>query len=103
MWDFFHFRRMVTPILLQALFWLMLIYCLVLGILDLYGGYIKQALLVLFLGPIIMRILFEILILFFRINETLTDIRCNTAPKISTILDLIQDSTSQEEEKPGDV
>ena len=78
MWDFICFRRMLTPILIQVIFWLIVAYCLFVGVYDL-ARHIStvQALEVLILGPITARIASEILILFFSMNETLTDIKHN--------------------------
>ena len=79
MWDFLCFRRMLTPIIIQFIFWVSVGYCLFVGIYDLtrYNNII-QALEILIGGPIIARIITEILMLFFSINENLTDIRHNT-------------------------
>ena len=67
---------MLTPILIQVIFWLILAYCLFVGVYDLARHTsTTQALEVLILGPIAARIASEILILFFSMNETLTDIK----------------------------
>jgi len=42
---------------------------------------VVAGLLLLILGPLLVRIYFEILMIIFRINSTLTDIRNNTKPK----------------------
>ena len=79
---------MITPILIQVLFRIGIIGILVSGIWAIVEaretgwGYdeweeagIIAGVLTLILGPIIWRVFCEILILSFRINETLTDIR----------------------------
>jgi len=79
--DFFSFRTMITPVIIQILFWIGVAACIILGI-----GYIMvgsrygtggpaYGLLILILGPVAVRIYCEILIIFFRINETLTEIK----------------------------
>lgn len=73
--DFIFFRRMLTPWLLQAIFWLGSFSCLITGILFLTQGQITQGLLTLFVVPFMLRIICEFMILFFRMNETLTDIK----------------------------
>jgi len=73
--DFFLFRRMLTPMLLQLLFWLTVLGCIVTSISNFINGDIMRGLQILILGPIIARIGAEVLILFFRMNETLTDIK----------------------------
>lgn len=76
MWNFISFRRMLTPILIQIIFWIFVAYCLFVGVYDLTRHQnLKQALEILILAPITARIISEVCMLFFRINETLTDIR----------------------------
>lgn len=85
MGDFLMFRRMVTPWVILALFWLgvgasvvvaavLIIRAAVPGsegdLMSLAGGVA-----VLVLGPVATRVFCEVLILLFRMNETLTDIR----------------------------
>ena len=82
MGDFWAFRKMVTPVIIQILFWVGVIICVIVGLI-LIGTGIKQpgnqsllpgVLLVIF-GPLAVRLYCEILIVFFRINETLTEIK----------------------------
>ncbi len=80
MQDFLAFRRMMTPVIIQVVFWIGVIACIVGGvdtILKSGDSSIKMSsgLATLILGPIAVRIFCELLILFFRMNETLTDIR----------------------------
>ena len=79
MWDFLCFRRMLTPIIIQFMFWVFVGYCLFVGVYDYLRYYnIIQALEILIGAPIIARIATEVLMLFFSINDNLTDIRHNT-------------------------
>lgn len=73
--DFLLFRRMLTPYLIQLLFWIGVFLCIVTGIVDIYHHAIAYGLEILLIGPILVRIFCELLILFFRINETLTDLK----------------------------
>ncbi len=73
--DFLCFRRMLTPFLIQVIFWLGVIGCLGTGIYDMAHKDWLAGLQIFFLGPIMVRIAAELFILFFRINETLTDIK----------------------------
>jgi NADH:ubiquinone oxidoreductase subunit 6 (subunit J) len=80
--DFLAFRTMVTPFIIQILFWLGAIICLIAGvIMVIYGStqgqaqYVWQGVLLFVLGPLGVRVYCEILIVFFRINETLTEIK----------------------------
>jgi len=89
MLDYLSFRRMITPVLIHLLFWIgfggSIIYGSVLLIdgfngIDGLNGSDKalQGFLVIIGGPLITRVVCEILILFFRINETLTEIAHST-------------------------
>ncbi len=73
--DFLLFRRMLTPILIQILFWVGLILCIVTSIYNFVHHSPLLGLQALILGPILVRVFCEFLILFFRINETLTDLK----------------------------
>ncbi len=87
MWNFLTFHKMLTPILIQILFWLSLAACIVGGIGAIVIGLVNLnrrpdllgiGLLALFVGPFAARVYCEWLLVLFRINETLTDIRRNT-------------------------
>lgn len=83
--DYLAFRRMITPVIIQILFWLLVASCvfgglamILVGLFSWYRIQPELILLGLFLmaiGPIMVRIYCEILFLFFRMNETLTDIK----------------------------
>ena len=83
--DFWAFRTMVTPVIIQILFWIGAILCLIIGaIMVIYGAthyqggqghYLWKGVLLFVLGPLGVRVYCEILIIFFRINETLTEIK----------------------------
>lgn len=73
--DFLLFRRMLTPMIIQVLFWLGIVACIISGIGNMIHGDWINGLEILFLGPLIVRVFCELLILFFRMNETLTDIK----------------------------
>lgn len=79
--DFFTFRRMVTPIIIQVIFWVGAAICVLAALAAVLGrGLIYGPLLVIPAAAaalLILRIYCELLILFFRMNETLTDI-CTT-------------------------
>ncbi len=80
--DFWAFRKMVTPVIIQILFWVGVIACVITGIILIGMGIklpgdqlvLKGILLIIF-GPLAVRVYCEILIVFFRINETLTEIK----------------------------
>lgn len=82
--DFLAFRTMLTPVIIQIVFWLGAAISVIAGLAYLVSGYSAQysggqqvliGLLLLFVGPVVVRLYCEVLIIFFRINETLTEIR----------------------------
>lgn len=75
MLDFLLFRRMLTPIIIQVFFWLGLVLCIVAAIYNFFHHAFVHGLQMLILGPILIRVGSEFFILFFRINETLTDLK----------------------------
>lgn len=78
MGEFLSFRKMITPIIIQILFWIGVVATVVGGLGLMIGGQGFGGLLFLLLGPLFVRVYCEILILFFRMNETLTEIKNNT-------------------------
>ena len=80
------FRRMFTPILIQALFRISLVFIIISGLVALAIGETAEirvaGVLILLLGPIAMRIYDEMMMLTFRINEALTEIKNNTELRI---------------------
>lgn len=80
--DFLAFRRMITPVIILILFWILTVLTVLGGLIALIGGLVQGegmiaflGLLYIILGPIAVRIWCELLIVFFRMNETLTDIK----------------------------
>lgn len=82
--DFLKFRKMITPAIIQVLFWVGAGICVLGGLITMgtsfgrYGGggaSFLGGLMILIIGPIVVRIYCELLILFFRMNETLTEIK----------------------------
>ena len=80
--DFLVFRRMVTPILIQIIYWIATVTVIMVGLVMLIGGEDSSqrfgGFLALILGPLVVRIYTELFMLLFRMNETLTEIRNNT-------------------------
>jgi hypothetical protein len=80
--DFWAFRTMVTPVIIQILFWIGVVLCFIGGVIMIgigtqegQGEYLWKGVLLFLLGPLGVRVYCEILIVFFRINETLTEIK----------------------------
>jgi hypothetical protein len=88
--DFFKFRKMITPAIIQVIFWVGVAICVIAGLVTMgasfnsYSGGVSvflSGLLMVILGPIAVRIYCEIIILFFRMNENLSDIKDSLAKK----------------------
>ncbi len=90
--DFLKFKKMITPTIVQVLFWVGIVFAIVGGLImvissffldiaDGAGFYFVTGLLTIILGPVFVRIYCELLILFFRMNETLTEIKDSLAKK----------------------
>lgn len=83
--DFLRFRRMITPIIIEAIFWIGAIASVVL-----LREYVDLPLaFALIVGPLAVRVWCEFLILFFRMNETLTDLR-NILQGMATSVELTE-------------
>ena len=78
MGEFFRFETMLTPVLIQILFWVAIVFCVVGGIVGLVHGAVGRGIALIILGPIAARIYAEILIVLFRINDHLRQIQHNT-------------------------
>jgi len=82
------FEKMITPVIIQTLFWVGTGIAVIAGLIGVgsglsssYGGgsQVLAGLLILVLGPVFVRIYCELLILLFRMYETLGQIRDSLA------------------------
>lgn len=74
--DFLTFRKMLTPWLVQFIFWAAMITFIIVAILDIIHHVRWRVVLeIIVLGPLAARIMCEVLILFFRMNDNLTLIK----------------------------
>ncbi len=81
--DFLKFRKMITPVIIQIIFWVGVVASVLAGLISIVGGasasygggmMVLAGLLWIFVGPIIVRIYCEILIVLFSINDRLSEI-----------------------------
>ncbi|MEY4946723.1 MAG: hypothetical protein RIR22_1424 [Planctomycetota bacterium] len=79
--DYLSFKRMITPKLVNIFFWIGTIISVVIGLglfivslASIHSQGILIGFLTMLLGPLVIRIYCELMVVFFRINETLTDI-----------------------------
>jgi hypothetical protein len=80
--DFLAFRKFITPVFIQVIFWLFVIMIVLAGLFSMFqgGSAIFSGLLMIIVGPLIVRMYCELLILFFRIYDELVAIRTGTPP-----------------------
>jgi hypothetical protein len=80
MGDFLRFETMITPVVIQMVFWIAALVAVIIGIVTMAQGGLSVlvGLLILILGVLGARIYCEILIVFFRINDHLRGIQHNT-------------------------
>ena len=84
MQEFLQFKKMITPTIIQILFWIGVVFCIIIGLISIVGGATSShggglmvigGLMWIVLGPFVVRIYCELLIVIFSINSNLSDIR----------------------------
>ena len=83
MGDFLAFRKMLTPILIQVVFWVGVLACVIVGLTRI-GSQPLIGFLILVVGPLAVRIYCELLMVIFTINDSLVEIRKNSRPSGAT-------------------
>jgi hypothetical protein len=82
MGEYLKFDRMITPIIIQIIFWVLVVIIALIGLWSMFGGSNGTerltGLAIFIIGPILVRIYCEIMIVMFQINDKLHDIRQNT-------------------------
>ena len=73
--DYLSFRRMITPVFIQAIFWIAVVVLVIAGVVRLADGDVGAGIFLLVVGPLLARIYAEILLVVFRINENVAAIR----------------------------
>ncbi|MFD1414891.1 DUF4282 domain-containing protein [Oceanobacillus jeddahense] len=79
---FFSFEEMITPVIIKVLFWIGLVAAVIFGLITIFTGIIEQEFLLMFsglitivIGSLLVRVYCELLIIMFKIYETLKQIR----------------------------
>jgi hypothetical protein len=90
LFDYLTFRRMVTPLVIQVLFWLGVVFCAFFGTALIVSGLTHRlfvdwttvlvGVVLVLLGPVLLRISCEATMVFFRIHETLTELKDRLNP-----------------------
>jgi hypothetical protein len=80
--DFLSFRKMITPVFIQVIFWIAVVMCVISALMAMAQGGVAiiAGLLFLIIGPFVARIYCELLIIMFRIYDELVAIRTGTPP-----------------------
>lgn len=82
--DYLTFRKMLTPVAIQVIFWVGVLVCVVLGLIMIVngaspryggGGLVLRGVLTLVLGPVLVRIWCEAILVVFRIHDALSEIK----------------------------
>jgi len=75
--EFLNFDKMITPTIIKILFWIGVIVSVIFGLVQIFNGgfFVIIGLLMIVLGPIFVRIYCEILIILFKMNDNLHDIK----------------------------
>ena len=73
--DLLLFRRMMTPLIVQILFWVLALMTVVSAVVSIVHKDFLIGLATLILGPLIIRIGCEVVIVLFRIHDSLADMR----------------------------
>lgn len=74
--EFISFDKMLTPTLIKILFWIGVAFSALTGLIMMFdGGFaVILGLFTIIIGPLVTRIYCELLIVFFKIHEALTDL-----------------------------
>ncbi|TMW70624.1 DUF4282 domain-containing protein [Alteribacter natronophilus] len=76
MQDFLNFNRMITPMIIKIIFWIGAGFSVLLGFITMFDGGVSVliGLFVIVVGPLLVRIYCELLIIFFKVQESLHSI-----------------------------
>jgi len=83
------FDKMIAPVIIQVVFWVGVVVVVLTGLVQLFtGGFLGviTGLLTIVIGPLIVRLYCEIIIIVFKINDTLHEIRNNTKRALISLI-----------------
>ena len=72
--DVFFFDKMIVPTIITFIYWLALAGCVIGGLVTMMGDFLT-GLAVLIIGPLLVRIYAELMMVLFKMNEALQEIR----------------------------
>ncbi len=73
--EYLSFRKMITPVFIQVIFWIAVVVIVIAGIAQMANDAVGAGLLTLLIGPLAARIYAEILMVIFRINDNVAALR----------------------------
>lgn len=76
--NFLCFRTMIAPMIIQILFWSLVIACIGIGLYNLLHEKYRYAIEIIILGPIVARLAAEFLLVIFDIHRSLLNIEKRT-------------------------
>jgi Domain of unknown function (DUF4282) len=76
--EFLAFRKMITPVIIQIVFWIGVVFCLISGLVNLVQGNVG-GIFIMLIGPVVVRIYCELIIVVFKLLDTMRKIEQNTA------------------------
>ena len=78
MGEYLSFRKMITPVFIQVIFWFFAVVAVIAGLVVMANDSFVGGLLVIIFGPLVARIYPELLIVIFRINDSVSAIARGT-------------------------
>ncbi|TDX43620.1 DUF4282 domain-containing protein [Orenia marismortui] len=81
--EYLKFKKMISPIIIQAIFWIGVVVSILVGLGTMISGFsspygggmtVFMGLMILVVGPLSVRIYCEMLILFFKLNDSINEI-----------------------------
>jgi hypothetical protein len=72
--DYLKFNKMITPVIIQVLFWLLVAAAILGGLGALYAHQVGAAIAMIILGPIFARVWAEMVIIYFKIYDAVQSI-----------------------------
>ena len=67
--DYLTFKKMIAPLILQGLFWLGVVICVLGGLASILQGQFLAGLGIILIGPLLVRVYVELFMVMFKINE----------------------------------
>lgn len=73
--NFLCFRTMITPVIVQILFWLAVFFSVIIAIFNFTHAKYLYGVEIIIFGPLLARVTAELIMIFFRMNDLLSQIK----------------------------